>query len=669
LDNLTLRQAVVICLIIIVASLPALWAGQVNAGMSALLPNIDTADAYFSLIRPGLQYIAMPVVLLSSMMLVMAPGLLLVAAAGRMTNIYLWTSQAFVISLIGISVMTAIIQSLTGQPLVGRSFVLAVICLALPGALAFVVRTMQGKIVRRVNTGCLARETAVLLGVPVLFAVALTPKFFWEAFTGDGAHTYEAARLLLYQVWPFWSDMAGTISGWPGINGITLLYPVSWFMRIFGLSESGVRLPLILFLPVLYAGIRVVIETNRIQHLKPVETVLIWTSILSFALVMSYSAAYNPYSADIGMPATHDMLVMIFFLGAIGAWIRKKYGELTAWIMLTLATSPASLVMIAAALVGILVAKRPWRWKLSFQYGLAFLACLVALFVLPYLLALFGVPEPGTEHGTGLLRYFAFIALGDFERFLYAFLPVGLYPVIGVLAWRGADEAGRVMIAVTVLVFAMYYVIGASSLHHFVPAMVLSVVVFWRRFHANQLGTSRLIACAITAIIAVWYALPSGSGIYTATRDIGTRLDASGFPGYHDMDQRAIGASDGLTALFPTDANAEVPEKRYGDSPLAWNYYAQHAYADASTKSYVLAPADKEAPKGATEVGRNEIAAVYVMDDAQWELDKKLQPTHSRGKQVYQIDRDVLFVRGAARERFGFFSPGIWLFDLLDIDY
>jgi len=637
--------------------------------MHALLPEIDPAAAYLRLVRPGLQYLLLPVVLLGVMVLVMAPGLLLVAAAGRANDMYRWLIEAFVVSLLLISPVTALLQQLSGRPLTGHAFLATVLGLALVAAFVLLVRVRRGEVPGWVVSRRHAAELSALLLIPLLFVVVLTPKFFWESFNGDGAHTYEMVRLLLFHAWPFWSDEAGNLSAWPGINGFTVAYPLSWFMRLFGAAEAGVRLPLVLFLMLLFAALRVVIETGRQQAVKPVESLFIWAAVLGYGLVMSYSATYNPYNADIALPATQDTLVMVFFLGAAGAWIRKEPVWLLVWSLLALMTSPAGVVLYAAALAGILVSQRPWRWRLSVQYGLALAGCLLVMLLLPYLLAVFGVPTPGSEHSAGMLRKFAFIALADFERFLYAFLPAGLYPVLGLLAWRGADEPGRVLTVVTVLVFAMYYFIGASSLHYFVPAMVLPIAVFWRRFSAARLGSAGLALCGIMAAGSLWLALPAGSAVYTASRDVGMRIDAHAFSSYHDMDQSAIAASDLLGSLFPSDGAVGVPDELYGDSTLAWHYYAQQPEAAGSPKAYALLPAAAGAPAGALEVARNELAAVYVLDRGQWEQDKYLQPDHSRGKPVYQIDRDVLFVRGAARERFGFFSPGIWALDLLGLDH
>ncbi len=664
------RNATTLSAILLTAAIPAFWAGKVGRGMLALLSEVDPEHAYFRLIEPILQYVLMPIVLLSALILVMAPGLLWVAASGRAGKLHRWLIESFVVSLLIIAASTAILQLLTGQPLVGRQFAAVVWVLSAACAGRFIARSKGHTLPRIDLTGPTRREITGVLVIPIFFAVVLTPKFFWEAFNGDGAHAFESTRLLLYQVWPFWSEEAGAIGTWPSVNGLTLAYPLSWFMRLFGMTEAGVRLPFVLFLPLLYAALRSVILAGRSAVAGGAESALVGAGVIGYALVMSYSATYNPYSADISMPATQDTLVLIFFLGAVGAWARQEPRWTLAWTLLALLTSPAAFPMLAALVVGILVSTRPWRWRKAAMHGAYLAGCVVGLLVFPVILSMFGVPTPGKEHGVGLLTKFAFLALGDGERFLFAFLPVGIFPVIGMLAWRGADELTRILTVVSGLVFGMYYLMGASSLHYFVPAMVLPVAVFWRRFPANSLARPTLLLCGIASVLAIWLAAPAGSGIYVASRDVGARIDARAFAGYHQMDHAAVAASETLEFLFPTDAEPEVPAELYGDSPLAWHYYAQRPEYRNGPKDYVMAETGAPpAAEGAVFVGGDDRVAIYVLDRARWQDDRTQHPTTSRGRAVYQIDRDVLFMRGAARDRFGFFSPGIWVADLLGIQY
>ena len=76
--------------------------------------------------------------------------------------------------------------------------------------------------------------------VPMVLLIALTPKFFWENFNGDGVHAFESARLLLVQPLPFWPASAGEIASFPGITSMLFTFPTSWFIRLFGEFEASI---------------------------------------------------------------------------------------------------------------------------------------------------------------------------------------------------------------------------------------------------------------------------------------------------------------------------------------------------------------------------------------------------------------------------------------------
>ncbi len=653
--------------VLLIASLPAALAASTTRRVLGLLPEIDTSAAYLPLMRPLLLYVELPLVLASSVVAVMAPGLLLVAAAGRAGAVYRWIMEGFVASFGLVSVVMVIAQAVLGRPIGSPGFVLgALLPLTAAAGIWLVVRARAIEL-PRADVGGLRTALVCCLLVPVLFALALLPKFFWEALNGDGAHAYESARMLLHQALPFWTPEAGIIGNWPGINGLTLSYVQAWFLQIYGPTEAAVRVPVVLFLGVLLAGMMDCIVTRREAATSPLEHVLVWGSLLGYALVMSYSATYNPYSADVAMPATHDSLVMIFLFGAAAAWLREERRWMFVWVMLALMTSPAALPVLAGLIGGLFLSRWPLAWGSAFGHGLALLGCLAVLALLPELLVRLGSPVPGGEHGTALLERFELLAIADLERFWFAFLPCGIYPVVGLLAWRQADRGARVLAVASVFVFGVYYVLSKTSLHYFVPAMLLPVVVFWRTFPARHLGRTAQLGVAAGCLVAITLATPQSAGIYTAPRDLGARIDASGVRGYGQLDHASIATSELLGELFALDADVGVPDKLYGDSPLAWNYYA-HVAQPRGPFDYLLVSEGVEASSEYELVHEDQRGAVYVRSRAVWERDRAMQPTTSRGRELFQIDRDELFLRGAAWSRFGLVSPKREILQLLGRD-
>jgi hypothetical protein len=388
---------------------------------------------------------------------------------------------------------------------------------------------------------------------------------------------------------------------------------------------------------------------------------------------MSYSATYDPYSADMAMPAVMDTLVMVIFLAAVVAFARQDTAWLVVWSLLCLMTAPAGFLQLAAALLGLLLSTRPMPWRSVIWHGLGLVACLTALAIAPGLLGLLGLQTPGSEHGPlRFLLKFGYLALADFERIGWALLPCGVYPAIALFQWRRADRISRVLIVVTGSLFAMYYVMGFVSLHYFVPVMVLPVAVFWRAHGGDDWGPLPWLACCAAAALSLWLALPASHAIYTGTRVVGQRIETVGFSGYARMAPLPFLASQRLEALFPKDMDPAVPEHAYGGSPLAWLYYSKQreisheARRKLARPSYRLSHPASPRPWGVQEVHRDEVAAVYVYDEAQWQADRLSTPSTSKGKPVFAAARNRLFNHGEASERPGFFSPGEWLLGLLE---
>lgn len=659
-ESLTRANARALVAALLLTSLPAFLATRVGPAISALAGEIDAGGSYFSWIDPGLLYILMPVAVLGALILFMSPGLVGVLALGRGSDLWSWLLEGFVVSLVSISLATTVVQTALRRPLVGAPFIVLVLLLTAVAGILLYMRTARSRPTPWPLANRRARLIlASLVGVPLVFLVALTPKFFWESFNGDGTHAFLAARLLLFNPLPFFSPEAGVIAQWPGINGLTVPYVPSWFVRLFGQTEAGVRLPLVLFIPILFAGIAALAEAGRKTELTSRALALMWASIISFTLVMSYSATYDPYAADIAMPANHDFLVMIFCFGAMAAFVNRDTPWLVLWTLLALMTSPGSLPIFGLLLAAWFVSARPLPWRTGIGYGLGLLGCLVILSVVPVVLGALGVQMVGSEHSPValFLSKFEYLAVLDFERFLWVAVPCGIYPVVGLFGWRGWDTITRALILLTLALFAMYYIIAVLSLHYFVAAMLIPLVVFWRKYGARRMGRIPLAACWAGAAAAIWLALPSGTGIYVAGRTIGESIDVSAVEGFATMNPKALRMTRELKELFPIGARPDVPSEAYGGSPLTWMYYASQESAAGTPKNYALVPPGTEPPAGATEVINNDIAAIYVYDLDKWESDRTLQPENSRGKEIYAVSRDVLFYRGSASDRPGFFRP------------
>jgi hypothetical protein len=646
----TPRQVLWLVAALTACSLPALLDPAVSGAMQDLYDSVDRSDPYLSLLDPVLQYLAMPLAVSGSIVLLMSPGLLSALALNQARDTGTWLLGGFAISLVLVSTTAALVQSATGS-LTGYGFIVMTFLLTLAGGAILYARTARGA---RLHWPDPARDRAgYLIGVvvvPMLLLIALSPKFFWESFNGDGAHAYESARLLLHQSLPFWPPEAGKISLFPGMNSVLFTYPSSWFIRLFGPYEVSARLPFLLYLGLLHAAIVTTATAGLKQRLGLIGHVLVAMSVTSFALVMSYSATYDPYSADIALPATQDALLLVCFLCAVLGFLREQPGWMFIFIVFTLLSSPGAPPLLAGWLPAVLLAYRQRPWRMSGLYAGSLVAAIILLSLLPPLLSGLGLPAPGGEHSTGaLLSKFDRLVLDDYGRFAFLLVPCGIYPLLALLNWRSAESAVRALILLTLGVFFMYYLIAYVSLHYFVAVMVLPVVFFWRQYAVQPWRSPRLmaVACLAAAGTSIALALPASSAIHTAARDIGETIDVGRLQGYGKMEAAAFRSSELLGTLFHSDSHHEVPDRSYGGSLLAWHYYAERATGGDSVKNYYLQP-DGPPPEGTTLVAANETAALFVKDRELWESHQRLHPAGSQGPAIYTMSRDILFGRGNA---------------------
>ncbi len=629
---------------LLAASLPAFLAPWIGRRMVALIPDVDPEAAYFTTLEPMLLYFLMPVAVLGSLFLVMAPGLLLVRALGRGKDLWTWLLEGFVFSLFAVSLTAAVTQEIMGQPLMGISFVavtygLLVVCSLVYLARAGIVSKQFGAEDRRRSPGL------VLLGVlSVALVVVLTPKFFWEALNGDGAHSFEATRLLMHQSFPFWQPEAGVVSSWPGANGLTVAYPASWFMRMFGENEASVRLVYLLYFSLLIAGVVAIAEAGRKRVLNIGQLMLVSGSILCFSVVMAYSATYDPYCADISMPGTHDALNMIFLFGAIASLARREMIWALCWTVLALLTSPAALLVIVAMILGVLVSRRPFAWRLCFRHMMGLIAALVIIAMLVQVFKAVGGLEAGEEHGSlGMLKRYKVLALLDMDKFLWALLPCGIYPLICFFFWRTSDQLCRSLMIATGITFLAYYVMARVSIHYFVPTMLLPLAAYWRQEHRVNQNAGLLWFSAFLIGFTTWLAAPTGSGIYVASRQIGQSIDVSGLPGYEEMKPSVFRGAEMLTRLFRKSSAAKGSLVGYRGSPLSWLHYAHDEGAQNVEKNYELVSEDSVRSSQGIKVAEEGGFALYVYNRRKWMKDKSMPVSHSRGGSVFQVPLQILF--------------------------
>ena len=601
-----------------------------------------------------------PLVSLAAFALVLSPGLLGVAALGTARTVTDWLGQGFALSLVLVSVSAALADAAMGEGVRGVGF--AGVCLALSvlGVVATALRPDASAATWRMAVE--RREVLATSAVIVLGGLALlAPKIHWETFNGDGAHTFLAAKLLLFQPLPFWPDQAGAISGFPGLNTHLCLYPASWFIRLFGEYEAAVRLPMFLAMPWLFAGLVSAIEVVHDRILRGRDLWGLWLGVVAFTLTLAFNATYDPYSSDIALPAAQDILLMALWLFTVVLFLERRLGWMAFYAALTFSIAANGLLMLAFWIVAAVLCIRPVPVRAVAGLVAAIVGVGVATAFAPAVLEAFGQPAPGSEHGlSALLRRFAFIQLTDLRRFLFVVVPCGILPAIALVAWRRQDGVARAFGLFTLGYFAFFYFQAYVSLHYFVPVMVTPLVVFWRTELWTGFERWRGAAVAAAGLLACWLALPQHGAVTTAARQIGAALEDR-LPGYEMLDPAAIRRADLLHALLPSDWRPEVPHESYGGSPLAWYYYSRRAdVSRTADAAYVI-----DAP-GLSEGGRvlraDPAAALYLADPARLESHRALRPGTPAGGTLYDIPRSMLFLGMPADD-----GPRVWsVIDVLE---
>ncbi len=641
---ITLTSALGLAAALAALALPVVVDRAAIASAAALYPLGASAHPYWVPDRAVLLYLRAPIVAVSACIFLITPGLLLALAANIGRTVAVWVLAGLMLSIPVVSVVAGVVQTLVGSPLSGRAFVATVAVASICCFSALCYRVVRGNPVSPPwRTPNAKVTTASMVGASLLFLIILAPKFYWDSFNGDGAHTLEAARLLLHQPVPFFTASAGPISAFPGITSSLYVFPESWFVRLFGDIEGSVRLPFVLYLSALFCAIVALAEHKR-RPLGWIEHWLIWLGLTVYAITMAYSATYNPYSADIALPATQDTLLMAMFLGYVIFSCEKRPWWTALAIAFTYLSLPSGVVLIVLWLL-VAMFWRPAPRRQILQSSAVLAGCIVAGALISRLLAAVGLPPPGREYGVAsLLGYFHFLQFTDWHRIGYWIIPGGVVPALAIVGLRRLDRIGRSLALVSIGYFTLFFIQANISLHHFVPAMLLPLVAFWRSA-ADATGRRRSVLLASAGaggVIALSLSLPRDAGPYMTSREVGFAIEDR-TKGYDSSDAASFRRSQLLAQLFPLASNDRVPERSFGGAPVVWLYYAHHRLPGGPAANYVLQSRIEPAPDRARLVVADHEAAVYVRSDSIWAGHLALRPPTPAGSPAYDVSRGTLF--------------------------
>ena len=652
------RRTGLLAAILCAAAAPVVFDRGAIGAASALHHLAYEPNPYVVPSQAWLLYVRAPLAAVSAFLLVLSPGLLCALALRSSERFERWLMTGFGFSLILVSTATALVQELLGRPPREGTFVFTIFVLCGAALVFLQVRLRQGRFVANPLSGRRWRATALGLGTAAYVLVAaLAPKIFWESFNDDGAQAFESSRLLLTRAFPFWEAEAGTIAAFPGLTTMLFAFPGSWFVRLFGELEASVRFPFVLYLMVLYTALIAVAEEAR-ERLRAIDRWLFVLPLLAYGLAMSFSATYDPYSADLALPATTDTLLIVTFLGAVLAFLRAEMVLLCLWTTLTFLVQPNGTLLLALWGVAALVFLHPRPVRPTLVLGSTLTACVIFSSSAAWWTEVIGLPGPGGEHaGVALLSRIDDRQLAEWlllhplrrpeywQRWLFLFIPCGIVPALALFDWKRLDPPARALAAATIAYFVAFYIQAQTNLHYFAPAMVMPLTVLCRSRWLGESSSRRLVlpAAAAGGVAAVLLSLPQSAKPVTAARTVGSSLEVR-FGGYEQMNPAFFRALDLFSEVIP---RGYTPEKHYGGSPLVWNYYAQGG-ANERTINYVLQPTQEPPPAGMRLAARDQNAAVFVADDSVLAAHLSLRPPTPPGARLYALPRATMFPRGGA---------------------
>lgn len=660
----------------------AAWIGQ-TVGLYELGAG---PKPYFVPERALLLYLLTPLATLAAAMMFMAPGLMLAAAVGRQKGLAFWLIAGFGFSVAAITLATTVLQAATGNVLKGWDFWLLVVSVGMIAFGALAARVLGGGGIA-LRPGKDREDIAVALMLFLGCLILLSPKFYWENFTGDGHGALQFARLFIHRLWPFWPPEAGVIAQAPNLSMVLFIAPESWFVRLWGETEFAVRAPYLLYLALLYPVLAGLIRTGRTALLRLPDHLLIAGALAVYTVTIIYSGGYNPYFGDSPMPAARETLAIAMFFGFVLALAENRFAMMLATGVMAAITIPTGGLWLG------LVALATWVvWPKTPQMGSAqsergqrvrraFVVIGLVLIiggVVPKLGGLFGLPYPddGEFGPRAIINRLRYVVLTDWQRLMFVIVPCGIVPILAMFTWRRQDAVARVLVLASVVFFVFFYVQGYRVLlHHFAPVMLVPLVVFWRSplLEAGPLAVPLRPVAGLGIIAALWLAWPQEMKMHGHDRAIGQLVETSGpvfgtstpdsaaGDRFRGFDPRALNVAHHLLGkLFPIGFKNADPKERFFGAPLVWWYYSEFPKPAGQKINYRVKPLADATPADGTLFEQFEGYGVYIADEALYAQNRGMIVPTDTGAQIFVVPRERMFGGGAQ-------SGPMRVFDLVQV--
>lgn len=453
---------------------------------------------------------------------------------------------------------------------------------------------------------------AAAMALVLLGAAAMIGRRLFSDLSSDGVEAYEMARSLREHVLPRSPGGTGILG--LGVGMITQIFPARWFDTIFPASDAAPRLPILLFLPLVFAGVTALGELGQARRAGWLQLAAIALTTLTFGAVLGTNASFDPYHCDPSSPGALDVQTGALLLGLLEAAASLSAPRLLLFTLLGHGARPTTfLVLLLLAATVRLYAPKGARRAAFVRTSVALVACVVVTFLYEKVYAPFVTGgAAGLDSGSlaGRLRYLVFT---DWSRFAYLLVPTGLLGAAALLLPHRMDGPGRTLAFISVATFALFFVPAAYAPHHFTPAMLLPVAVLHRLLLSADERCARRVAIAavVFAAAGLFVTLPSDpeSPARPYSR-VGRRILWQAPELDRDLD-RALSAAELLsTLMIPCHAAAD-PATYFMGSPLSLVRYATRDPEAEGRVDFILRSYDAPAPTGYFRLEAEDGFALY----------------------------------------------------------
>ena len=554
-------------------------------------------------------YVFLPIAVIGLIGSIINPGIFLAARFLKTPNFSTIIIAGFGISILLISIAIGIAEGLLQQTL--SSFSMIVLLLMLNLAAIFVSRgpDTEAKL-RHIDWYSHRHELTAIVVFPVALLVLFLPKFLWENLNGDSAHVFFSTKLLLGNMNPYWPEAGGAYASDPGFTTSLTNFLNAWFLRLFGEVEFSVRMLALLCFPVLLSSILALIRFNKTEVHEARTVWFAGAALFLACFVFMYNTSYDPYSADMATPMAREMLLMTCYFGFIQFFLEARIRLTVVFIGLTAVAVPSGLPLLAFWGIASGLLMRPFPTRMLIVLVTAVLVCVILSVGVPMLLAASGQPVPGGEFsGDGIIDRLKYVTLHQYHRLAYIILPVGILPALSLLFFKHQDWFARALTLIVLMYFGLFYFQAYRILlHHFIPAILIPVIVMWRFEVLHKLTNGRLVASVVSAslIAALAMSLPSSFKIHTHAKAFAKSMHmVDEAPSFDDEIRRLGESHDQIAEMVSPFTCNSTPDSQFYIAPGPMYYYAQRgAYPappvnfklehNAETQSYQLSVVDPQ---------------------------------------------------------------------------